>query len=123
MGSNQQIFNLPRYKQRRQHLRNNATVPERTLWQLLRGKQLGVKFRRQHGIGHYIVDFYCPERRLVIELDGESHSSDTAQDYDRQRDNYLNSLGLRVIRFTNEQLAENPEGVYAIIHQAVIHPS
>lgn len=103
-------------------MRNHATVSERTLWQVLRGKQLGVKFRRQHGIGHYIVDFYCPERRLIIELDGDSHFGDAAQDYDRERDAYLHGLGLRIIRFTNMQLAENLEGVYEIINQAVVNP-
>ena len=116
----EQIFNQPRYKQRRQSLRNNATAPEQALWQVLRGKQLGVKFRRQHGIGHYIVDFYCPERQLVIELDGESHFTEDAQAYDQIRDVYLQGLGLRVLRFTNAQIVKNLEGVYEIIKQAVV---
>jgi very-short-patch-repair endonuclease len=115
----EQIFNKPRYKQRRQDLRNNATAPEQKLWAVLRGKQMGVKFRRQHGIGHYIVDFYCPERKLVIELDGESHFTDDAQVYDQERDTYLQGLGLRVLRFTNAQVVENLEGVYETIRQVI----
>jgi very-short-patch-repair endonuclease len=115
-----QIFNQPRHKQRRQCLRNNLTAPEQVLWQVLRGKQLGVKFRRQHGIGHYIVDFYCPERQLVVELDGASHFTGDAPAYDRIRDTYLQSLGLRVLRFTNVQIVENLDGVYDIIKQAVV---
>jgi very-short-patch-repair endonuclease len=87
---------------------------------VLRGKQLGVKFRRQHDIGHYIVDFYCPERQLVIELDGESHFTNDEQAYDQIRDAYLQGLGLRVLRFTNVQVVENLEGVYDIIKQAVV---
>jgi very-short-patch-repair endonuclease len=56
-----QLFNRPEYTQRRQQLRKNQTATEQILWQALRGKQLGVKFRRQHGIGYYITDFYCAE--------------------------------------------------------------
>ena len=95
---NTKIFNIPQYTTRRQELRNNATQPEQKLWATLRGKQLGVKFRRQHGIGHYIVDFYCPERKLVIEVDGDSHYTEAAHLKDAQRDNYLQQLGLRVLR-------------------------
>lgn len=114
------IFNRPEYTTRRQGLRHNATQPEQKLWSVLRGKQLGVKFRRQQGIGHYIVDFYCPERQLVIEIDGDSHFTDDAQAYDQSRDAYLQSLGLQVLRFTNAQVLENLEGVYETIKQAVL---
>lgn len=115
---NEQIFNKPRYKPLRQNLRNNPTEPEQRLWQVLRGKQMGVKFRRQHGIGAYIVDFYSPECHLVIELDGDSHYTEEAQAHDRARDAYLHSLGLRVLRFTNEEVLKNLEGVYEMIRQA-----
>jgi len=113
------IFNRPEYITRRQDLRNNATQPEQQLWAVLRGKQLGVKFRRQHGIGHYIVDFYCPECKLVIEVDGDSHYTDAAQQHDRQRDAYLQQLGLRVLRFTNEEINQNMAGVYEAIKQVI----
>lgn len=113
------IFNLPQYITRRQNLRNNATQPEQKLWAVLRGKQLGVKFRRQHGIGHYIVDFYCPQCKLVIELDGDSHYTETAQQQDAQRDAYLQSLDLRVLRFTNQDITQNMAGVYEMIKRVI----
>lgn len=113
------IFNLPQYTTRRQDLRNNATQPEQKLWAVLRGKQLGVKFRRQHGIGHYIVDFYCPEAKLVIEVDGDSHYTETAQQQDTQRDAYLQSVGLRVLRFTNQEINQNMAGVYEAIKRVI----
>ena len=96
-----QIFNTSRQKPIRQTLRNNLTSPEQKLWARIRNKQLGVRFRRQYGIGRYVVDFYCPEVALVIELDGNSHYEEGAQEYDQVRDVFMESLGLRVLRFTN----------------------
>ncbi|NOT12506.1 MAG: endonuclease domain-containing protein [Methylococcaceae bacterium] len=113
------IFNRPEYTAHRQDLRNNATQPEQKLWTALRGKQLGVKFRRQHGIGHYIVDFYSPEAKLVIEVDGDSHYTETAQQQDTQRDAYLQSVGLRVVRFTNQDISHNMAGVFETIKRVV----
>ncbi|WP_082889567.1 endonuclease domain-containing protein [Methylomonas koyamae] len=109
--SEETIFNRPQYRGRRVELRKNPTEPEKRFWQAVRGKQLGVKFRRQHGIGHYIVDFYCPEWQLVVELDGDSHFHPEAQTADTERDGYLQSLGLRVLRFTNQEVMQNLEGV------------
>ncbi len=111
------LFNALRNKERRQALRNNTTPSEQKLWQVLRGKQMGVTFRRQHGIAHYIVDFYCYECKLVIELDGDSHYSDAAQEKDSVRDTYLRSIGLRVLRFTNDEVSQHIEGVYAVIER------
>lgn len=106
------IFNRPEYKQRRQKLRTNMTEPEKRLWQILRNEQMGVKFRRQHGIGYYIADFYCVELQIVIEVDGESHSSDEAQAYDRARDGFMSSLGIFTLRIKNEDVMNNIDGVY-----------
>jgi very-short-patch-repair endonuclease len=111
------VFNKPVYKRRRQVLRTNMTVPERLLWQCLRGEQLGVKFRRQHGIGDYIVDFYCSEKGFVVEVDGDSHFTDDAVAYDAVRDAFLMSLGLRVMRFTNQQVMHELESVCNMIRQ------
>ncbi len=113
------IFNLPEYTTHRQELRNNATQPEQKLWAAVRGKQLGVKFRRQHGIGRYIVDFYCPEVKLVIAVDGDSHYTETAQQQDAQRDAYMQSVGLRVLRFTNQDITQNMAGVYETIKRVI----
>ncbi|WP_026471016.1 endonuclease domain-containing protein [Alkanindiges illinoisensis] len=109
---NQKIFNRTEYKERRQNLRNNATVAEQQLWQVLRNNQLGVKFRRQHGIGHYITDFYCPALKLVIEVDGDSHFTQAGQQNDQIRDQYFQSLDIAVLRFTNHEVLKNLFGVH-----------
>lgn len=106
-----QIFNRSRQTPVRQTLRNNLTTPEQKLWASIRNKQLGVKFRRQYGIGRYVVDFYCTELGLVIELDGDSHYEEGAQEYDRVRDAYMVSLGLQVLRFNNPDVMGNLNGV------------
>ena len=80
------------------------------LWQHLRDRQIvGKKFRRQVGIGPFIVDFYCPEMRIVIEIDGDSHFIDNTQEKDRTRDLFLSSRGFRVLRFTNTEIYDNLE--------------
>ena len=111
-----QLFNRPPNKSRRQALRANLTEPEKRLWQALRGKQLGFKFRRQHGIGPYIVDFYSPEAALVIELDGDSHFDAKALAYDRARDLFMTSKGIQVLRFTNQDVLKQHASVLDIIH-------
>ena len=118
----QKIFNKIEYKQRRQTLRNNMTEPEKRLWGILRNHQLGVKFRRQHGIGHYIVDFYCPELKLIIEVDGESHFFEDAQAYDKIRDKFMLELGLTTIRFSNHEIMTNIDGICQLIQQVVKTP-
>ncbi len=104
----------PQYKPRTnptilQHARDNRhpqTPAEAKLWQLIRNRNLdGYKFRRQHPIGYYIVDFYCHESKLIVEVDGRSHDNQIA--YDEQRTTWLQSEGFRVIRFTNEQVMRN----------------
>ena len=96
------IYNRPVLKSRRKDLRNNSTPAEKQLWSLLQQSNLGgYKFRRQHSVGSYILDFYCPEEKLAIELDGDSHFSDDAMVYDCERTAYLNALNIRVLRFLN----------------------
>ncbi len=77
----------------------------------MRSKQLGTKFRRQHGIGHYIVDFYCAERALIVEIDGDSHYDDDAIVYDKRRSEFFEANGFCVIRFTNLDIIQNKAGV------------
>jgi len=96
-------------------LRKEMTDAERRLWHRLRGEQLGVKFRKQHPIGPYIVDFYSWQAGLVVELDGETHATPEARAYDQERDNYLQSLGLSVLRFSNREVFTNLEGVLEAI--------
>ena len=107
----QRTFNLKYQKQIRSQLRTNMSKPEEVLWQRIRRKQLGVKFRRQHGIGRYIVDFYCAELNLVIEIDGDSHFSDEGKEKDAMRDAFLEALGIKVLRFTNEEVMKQTESV------------
>ena len=96
----------------KRRLRSDMTGPEIRLWSRLRARQLqGLKFRRQHGIGAYIVDFYCPEQSLVIEIDGDSHADAAQIVKDKQREKYLQSLGLRVIRYINDDVVKNLDGV------------
>ena len=88
------------------------TKAEIILWSKLKGKQLnGLKFRRQHGINNYIVDFYCPELRLVIEIDGGVHCYDSRITYDKQRQEEIEALGIKVLRYTNNDVIKNLEGV------------
>jgi very-short-patch-repair endonuclease len=104
------------------NLRRNATNPEQVLWSILCRRQLGgLKFRRQHPIEPYIVDFYCSSVNLVIELDGESHEG--RQSYDQERMKRLQQLGLKVFRVTNDDVIHNLEGVtIAIMRDAGINP-
>ena len=110
------IHNLQPSNERRRELRRNPTRAESYLWQSLRKSQLdGKKFRRQHGIGPYIVDFYCPECRVIVELDGAVHQGLLASERDDDRTRYLESLGMRVIRFENCEILENLERVMEAI--------
>ena len=89
-----QIKNVTYLKDRRKDLRNNLTPAEATLWKYLKGSTLkDRKFRRQHSIGNYIVDFYCPEEKLIIELDGEVHNDPMQAVYDAERSEWLISMG------------------------------
>lgn len=106
------IFNRKSLKPRRQDLRNNPTQAEAFLWGFLKHSQLeDKKFRRQASIGSYIVDFYCPSEKLIIELDGEVHFDEEAKKYDAERTKYLESLGLKVIRFENQEVIYNLDKV------------
>lgn len=106
------IANLPYLKTFRRELRNNLTPAEAALWKMLKGKQLeGRKFRRQHSVGNYILDFYCPSEQIAIELDGQGHFEATQAEYDRERDLFLNHYGIRVLRFENKWVWDNPEGL------------
>ena len=101
-------------------LRQESTDAERLLWRLLRNRQLiGVKFRRQHQFGPYILDFYCPERRLAIEVDGGQHAYDGMAARDAARTEYLETRGIRVLRFTNLQVSQEANAVAEAIRGAL----
>jgi very-short-patch-repair endonuclease len=114
----------PELLQRCRDLRQRATNAEQMLWQLLRDRQIaGKKFRRQHPLRGYILDFYCHEARLVIELDGSGHSEPTQATYDAKRTQVLQAEGMSVLRFWNNQVFENIEGVLEAIWMALTRPS
>ncbi|MBP6391862.1 MAG: endonuclease domain-containing protein [Flavobacteriales bacterium] len=114
MGS---FHNSVRLKHIRKGLRTEGTSAEATPWSCLRNKQLdGLKFRRQHSLGpHIIVDLYCPEVRLAIELDGKEHADPIGSVNDGERDEFLKERGIKVLRFENQEILEDPELVLEAI--------
>jgi len=114
------IRNIRSKKSFRTQLRKTLTPAEAVLWMHLKERQLlGKKFRRQHSVGRYIVDFYCAECRVAIELDGARHFSITIDEYERSRTRYLEELGITIVRFENRDLLENLEGVLEKIKESL----
>ena len=94
------------------NLRKNSTPQEQKLWNLLRNRQLkNLKFKRQYPIGEYIVDFVCKEKKIIIELDGSQHNFEENIKNDNERTEYLENLGFKVIRFWNNEIENNIDGV------------
>jgi very-short-patch-repair endonuclease len=95
------------------------TRAEVALWNALRGKQLGgLKFRRQHVMGPYIVDFYCVAVRLAVELDGEAHGEETARHHDAQRDHWIARQGVRILRIPNRLVLDDIDEALRLIGQS-----
>ncbi len=111
------LFNSQSKKLYRRNLRKLSTQQEKILWKFLRNRQhLNLKFRRQYIIGKYITDFYRPELKLAIEIDGANHFFDAKSTaYDLQRQRFIESKGIRVLRFSNPGFLENIEGVLQTI--------
>ncbi len=108
-------------RERAREMRREATVAERKLWSHMRRKSIGgVRFRRQYPLFGFIADFYCAEARIVVELDGDSHAE--REDYDRWRSRELNRRGYRVVRFLNQEVIENIEGVIEKIWEELKAP-
>ena len=106
-------------KEKAENMRKNPTEAESAMWEMLRGKNLDAKFRRQHIIGDYIVDFVCLDKQLVVEIDGGYHNDPEQQKLDRQRTNFLQSKGFSVLRFTNEEVIGNTDETLTIIRNAL----
>jgi len=99
------INNIKELENTRKILRNNQTKPEQVIWNRLKWKQfLWLKFRRQHSIWRYVLDFYCPEKKLAIEIDGENHFEEVQREYDDIRTEFLNSAWIKVVRYRNEDI-------------------
>ena len=113
------LFSDSRFIERRRELRRALTLAEATLWLHLQRRQLdGRKFRRQHSIGAWIVDFYCPSERRAVELDGAPHEFEHRSTRDAARDAWLSDRGVRVVRFRNDEVRTNLDGVLAAIRAA-----
>lgn len=99
-------------------MRNKRTPAEATLWKAIQKSQLdGRKFRRQHSVGNFILDFYCPSEKLAVELDGQEHFTSNGSEKDRVRDEYLKKLNIKVLRLENKEVFDNLEGVLEEIKQ------
>lgn len=105
----------------KRNLRGQMTLAEKKLWLKLRGRQLNsFKFRRQHGIGTYVVDFFCPEKKLAIEVDGDIHVFKKQMEQDRKREDFLKGLGIKMIRYKNNDILNNIEGVMENLYGEVV---
>lgn len=113
-------YNRTSEKEKRRLLRKQQTYTEKILWMHLRNRQaLGFKFRRQYSVDHYIIDFYCPELKLAIELDGEVHDSPEQKEYDKVRQEYLEAFGITFIRIKNEEFLGNPNKAFGRIEEEI----
>ncbi len=100
----------------RRKLRADSTLVEEVLWQVIRNRKLGgLKFKRQHSIGNYVVDFYCAEKRLIVELDGEYHNSPNQRKKDMLRDQNLKEMNFRVLRIANKEVIYDLEKVKTLL--------
>ncbi len=111
-----EIFNRTSEKKRRRQLRRDMPKAEVVLWSRLKGKQaLGLKFRRQYSVGPYFLDFYCPALGLAVEIDGDSHGSEEAVEYDHKMQSFVESFGIHFLRFANPEIHENLDAVVEMI--------
>lgn len=114
-----QYYNTKELKETRKFLRSNSTAAEAVLWRSIKNRQLdGRLFRRQFSVGDYVLDFFCPSEKLCVELDGAPHFSEQGFLHDKQRDEFLNSLGIKVIRIENKHVFKLHEQVLEYIKES-----
>lgn len=117
------FFNQELQNSIRRMLRNRMTHAEKILWYYLRKENInGYKFRRQYGIGPYVVDFYCPSEKLAVEVDGDSHYQDGVGVHDIARQRFIEQQGIRVIRFTDNDVRESIAAVIEKIEKSLDPP-
>ncbi len=112
------LYNIRKLKERRQDLRKNPTRAESILWNKLRREQLGYKFRRQHSIGGYVLDFCCLKRKLIVEIDGPIHEFQKKDDL--VRDKFFTDLDFDILRFKNEEIEKDLDIVINKIQQKLL---
>ena len=123
MNRQNQIKNLDYLKGYRRNLRKRLTPSEASLWSLLKNRQVfELKFRRQTSIENYIVDFYCAEYKIVIELDGEPHFTEEQANKDQKRDKRLKELGCKVLRYENLVVFDHPDFIFDDIKEIITTP-
>ena len=114
------FFNKTSEKANRLQLRKNPPKTEVIVWSKLKGRQmLGYKFRRQYSVGTYVIDFYCPTLKLAVEIDGHSHFERDAAANDKRRQAFIESFGVQFLRFTNDEVSKNMDGVLETVKHAV----
>lgn len=115
-----EIFNKKSETKKRKELRHQMNKAEVVLWTQLKGKKMqGHKFRRQYGVGPYVLDFYCPKLQLAIEIDSDSHFQNGAEAYYKDRQALIEKLGVRFLRFTNSDVYQSLDGVLEKVAEAV----
>jgi very-short-patch-repair endonuclease len=111
------VFNKKACTARRRALRHSLSKAEAVMWLHFSRKQMnGSKFRRQYSVNQYIIDFYCPELKLAVEIDGDSHYGYLSQKYDEERQKYINSFSINFMRFANDEVYNNIDGVLQMIY-------
>ena len=116
-----QYFNRASEKEKRRSLRSNMPKAEAVIWLKLKGKQmLGYRFRRQYSVDRYIIDFYCPELMLAVEIDGDSHYQIGSEDSDKHRQAFIESFGIQFLRSTNEDVFKNLERVIETVRKTAL---
>jgi very-short-patch-repair endonuclease len=110
---------MKKYIERRKRLRKNLTATELILWTAVRNNKLGIRFRRQYGVKAFVLDFYCPARKLAIEVDGGVHLTDRQSAIDKDRQRIIENLGIKFLRFTNEQVRQNLTAVLKSIKDSL----
>jgi len=118
------VYNCSEHTPTRRRLRHESPKAERLLWWRLRGKQVdGLKFRRQYGVGDFVIDLYCPAAKLAVEVDGESHFDPVPEAKDAKRQAFIESFGIRVLRFINPQVYKNLDWVVEEIWRVAVQRS
>ncbi len=113
-------YNKSSEKEKRKKLRQNQTNAEELVWRFLRNKQmLGYKFKRQYSVDHFVIDFYCSELKLAVEVDGESHNNPEQRKYDSKRQKYLEKFNIKFVRIKDEDLLGNPNEAFKKIEDSI----
>jgi imidazole glycerol-phosphate synthase subunit HisF len=115
VNDRKRVYYRTELKNRRRDLRKKSTDTEKILWEQLRNSKLGVKFRRQYSVTGYVIDFYCPEKRLGIELEGGVHKRKNQIIYDKYREEYIKAFGIKLIKFRNEEVEKDINKIFADI--------